>query len=276
MKSASTIKYDPLDWARQKGSRRIIMQEMEAALRVKTKKRRRRIVATASATAVLVAAAWLIPLVRQTSTIETPAGQRQRIALADGSSAELNAGTELKTDFRYGRRHLQLIKGEGFFTVAHDSAHPFLVETSAGVVRVTGTKFNVRLNSAAQPEVVLLEGSVAMHQVAATPIALKPGEEFAYGQDGPSVRPLTPAELDRFTAWRTGRIVLEGLTLADAAERYSAYTGRKIAVMPAVATLRLGGAGSLDDLPDFLGGLQETFALKVTNLPDGSVHIGPR
>ena len=90
MKPSSAVKYDPLDWAREKGSRSIIMQEMEAALRGKKKKRARKLSAATAVAAVLFVAFWVVPFVRQTSTIQIPAGQRQRaLAVAEGLGGQV-------------------------------------------------------------------------------------------------------------------------------------------------------------------------------------------
>ena len=66
----------------------------------------------------------------------------------------------MHVDFRYGRRFLRLEQGEVFLSVAKDAASPFLVDTPAGRVRVTGTEFNVRVVAGSRLEVTLLEGEV--------------------------------------------------------------------------------------------------------------------
>ena len=61
---------------------------------------------------------WLVPYFRDTQTVTTVAAQRSTLSLQDGTRAELNAQTELFTDFRGGRRLVRLAKGEAFFSVA--------------------------------------------------------------------------------------------------------------------------------------------------------------
>lgn len=247
---------------------------------------------------IAVVAAWVVPMVRDTGTITTAAARRQKVALADGSTLELNAGTDARTDFRYGRRTVRLDRGEAFFSVANDPAHPFLVETSAGTVRVTGTQFNVRLTADHRAEVTLLEGAITVQPSAAAsplsapgsrpsasdpstftsqlstgPLNLTPGQQIRLPESAPVIRTLTAAQSENVVAWRTGRLALDGLTLGEAAARFAAYHGRTIAVAPETAALRLGGSCPLDDLPGFLDFLGEALPVRVLSRADGGFRI---
>jgi transmembrane sensor len=212
------------------------------------------------AAALAVAAFWTVPYFRDTRTVATVVAQRSTLSLPDGSRTDLNAQTSLYTDFRRDRRLVRLEKGEAWFSVAKDEAHPFVVETPGGTVRVTGTQFNVRLAANGRPEVTLLEGAVAFENAAAR-MRLTPGQQISADGD---LRQLAADELDNVTAWREGRIVLNGLTLAEAVERFAIFHGKTITVVPEIASLRLGGSHSLDDLPGFFEALSdERFALRV-------------
>ena len=270
----------PLDWARAAGKVDVIRQVLEAKL--KRRRRRRQTAAGAAATLIAIAVAvWAVPYIQKTDTVATDAAQRQTLALADGSVADLNARTSLHTDFRYGRRTVRLDRGEAFFSVAKDPAHPFLVETPEGTVRVTGTKFNVRLADASHIEVTLMEGSVRFAgpapgpgNAAATPLA--PGQQLAATSDGVKLRTLTLAELANVQSWRSGRLALDELTLGEAVARFAAYHDREIQVAPAVAALRLGGSCPLDDLPGFLEFLEQAFPVRIQTQADGTMHVLPR
>jgi len=212
------------------------------------------------AAAAAIVAFWIVPYFRDTQTVATVAAQRSTLSLPDGSRTDLNAQTAIYTDFRHGRRFVRLEKGEAWFSVAKDKVHPFAVETPGGTVRVTGTQFNVRLAAGGHPEVTLLEGSVAFENAAAR-LQLSPGEQIS--PDG-EVRRLSAAEIDNVTAWREGRIVLNGLTLGEAAARFAAYHGKTISVAPELAAVQMGGSYALDDLPGFFDALSdERFALRV-------------
>ncbi len=276
-----------LDWPFHAGVVDQVIAQVEVKVKRRRSRRRRLITGGAAVLAFAGALLWAVPYVRDTATVETVAARRQTLALADGSQADLNARTSLRTDFRYGRRIVRLDRGEAFFAVARDPAHPFLVETPAGTVRVTGTKFNVRLADTGATEVTLLEGSVTVDLApspqspapSAQPPApssqpLAPGQQFDTAHA--VVRDLTPVALENVTAWRTGRLALDGLTLAEAAERLSAYHGRSIQVAPAVATLHPGGSLLLEDLATALEALSATLPIQSIPMADGSYRIVPK
>lgn len=212
------------------------------------------------AAAVALAALWVVPYFRDTRTVATVAAQRSLLSLPDGSHADLNAQTALYTDFRHDRRFVRLEKGEAFFSIAKDAAHPFVVETPDGTVRVTGTAFNVRLVAGAVPEVTLIEGSVTFEK-SSLRVQLTPNQQLS--ADG-ELRQLSAGELATVVAWREGRIVLNQLTLAEAAARFAAFHGKKISVVPELAEVRVGGSYALDNLQGFFDALSdETLALRV-------------
>ncbi|MES2693146.1 MAG: FecR domain-containing protein [Verrucomicrobiota bacterium] len=263
----------PLDWPFDTG----VVDRVLGRLAEKVQKKRRRNLRTAAgastAALALLVAFWLVPLVRDTSTIHTAAARPQVVVLPDGSRAELNAQTHLRTDFRYGRRHLRLERGEALFSVAKDADHPFLVETPHGTVRVLGTIFDVRLAGDTHPDVTLLRGSIVFEALDGTTIRLSPGQQLSGASH--RVRNLSLAELENLTTWRQGRLVLDGLTLAEAASRLAQFHGTSIVVAPEIANLRPGGTVPLGSLKKILEALQEALPVRVEQAGD-SIHIVAR
>lgn len=262
-----------LDWPYHAG---VVDQVLEkVAAKVKRRQaRRRRIAATATAlTLVALAAFWGVPYFRSTSSVMTAAAHRRSLDLADGSHADLNARTRVRTDFRYGRRVVYLDQGEAFFSVAKDAKHPFLVETSAGTVRVTGTQFNVRVAADQRAEVTLLEGAVLVRRPDFEAIKLSPGQQLSLNAGKPEVHTLVAADLENVMAWRQGRLGLDGLSLAEAIGRLATYHGKVIAVAPDVAGLRPGGSVSLDNLAGALDALEDTLPIRVVPGADGSCRL---
>lgn len=74
--------------------------------------------------------------------------------LTDGTKVTLNAYTRIEypKKFKSSKREVTLISGEAFFNVSHDAEKPFIVYTDNTIIRVLGTKFNVR-SLAGQPEI---------------------------------------------------------------------------------------------------------------------------
>jgi transmembrane sensor len=263
---------DPIDWPRESG----LGAELRAAVgeRVRQKKRRRRTLqkSAAAGLALLGFLFWAIPYAADVEDFSTATAQRTQLALSDGSIAELNAGTTLETDFRYRRRLVRLTQGEAFFDVAKDPEHPFVVHTPHERIEVTGTSFNVRLDSDGHAAVTLLEGRILVHDGPAA-TALSPGQQRLPSGD---TRPLSERELASVTAWRSGLIILSDLTLGEAAARYCDFHGCTISVDPSVSELRLGGALPLDKLSGFFDSLEEALPLTVTRRGNNSYHIGKR
>ena len=113
----------------------------------------------------------------QNNTLSTSRGETYQLRLPDGSLVWLNAASSLKYStklIKNGLRTVQLT-GEGYFQVAKDKNHPFIVETAGQKIEVLGTHFNV--NSYNQViRTTLLEGRVSI----STPhhkAILNPGEQ---------------------------------------------------------------------------------------------------
>jgi transmembrane sensor len=94
-------------------------------------------------------------------TLSTPRGGKYSVRLPDGTRVWLNAASTLHypTSFTGAANREVELKGEAYFEVAKDAAHPFRVrvDDKAGV-EVLGTQFNV--NAYAEARVVLVEGKV--------------------------------------------------------------------------------------------------------------------
>lgn len=100
-------------------------------------------------------------LSHHTQELFVPAGQRAKIKLPDGSIAWLNANSHLTYPSVFGKERRVILSGEGFFSVAKDKKHPFIVSTNKLDIQALGTKFNVyNYPSRLESRVFLLEGSV--------------------------------------------------------------------------------------------------------------------
>src|SRR4051812_39545665 len=150
---------------------RLVLPAMAAAGRLPAPRRASRlrpVLAWGSAIAAVLAVG-IFWLVQRPVTFATGAAQREVVVLADGARGELNARTTLHVSMRGAERHVRLEAGEVFLTVARDAARPFVVETAAGQVRVTGTIFNVRTSAPDDMAVLLVEGGVEATPAGGTP-----------------------------------------------------------------------------------------------------------
>ena len=97
--------------------------------------------------------------------IKIPYGKTFHIALSDGTTVYMNAGSSLKFPVQFIKGHNRevTLEGEAFFEVTKDKKHPFVVKTRGVDVRVLGTKFNVSsYKEDAEINTVLVEGSVSL------------------------------------------------------------------------------------------------------------------
>lgn len=236
--------------------------------------------AAAAAIAVMVQPAPLTPT--KFENLATAAGQRQSFTLPDGTRVQLNAQTSLAMDNSGAQRRVQLANGEAFFEVSKDLSRPFIVETPAGSVRVTGTQFNVHSEAGFPFEVTVLEGSVQVRPSMATgvnpsaPFNLGPGDQLSADATGVAVQTLARNVLENVLAWRQGQAVFDGTPLREALARFARYHGRGITTTTEAGNLRVGGRFSLDDLDGFFAALEEILPVQVSRDLSGTVQVGLR
>lgn len=236
--------------------------------------------ATAAAAALAVAF-WVGRGEARQGTFVTAQAERQEQVLPDGTRLQLNARTSVRVELTATERRVHLAGGEAFFAVAKDASRPFFVVTPAGAVRVTGTQFNVRTETAGDLEVTVSEGSVQVRPANAerevAPYALKAGDRLTANAKGVDVQALTVSALENTLAWREGRMVFEqGVRLAEAAERFARYHGIGIRIEGTARELLVGGTFALDDLQGFLNSQAAMYPVTVSQEPSGNWVIAPK
>lgn len=202
----------------------------------------------------------------------------ERLALPDGSRAELRDGTALVVEYSETERRVRLKGGEAHFSVWKDPARPFVVEAGGVAVRAVGTAFVVRLG-AKEVEVLVTEGRVDVSAgPAARPSAaggvevptVSAGEratvarsaEPAAVPDRPVIAPVTSDEIRRELAWQTPRLEFEETPLADAVAEFNRLNRQQLALAdPKLGALRIGGTFRPDNVEGFVRLLAETHGL---------------
>lgn len=168
-----------------------------------------------------------------------PRGGRYAITLPDGTRVWLNADSRLTypASFHGAKREVELV-GEGYFEVAHDKDHPFVVNVRDAAVNVLGTRFNIRAYDDLPLETALLEGSVAFSRGAASHI-LKPGEQAVAGIDGSFA--VVPANLEKVTAWQKGYFYFEDTPIRDIMEELARWYDAEVDFAGDFDDLAFGG-----------------------------------
>ena len=101
-------------------------------------------------------------------TVVVPEGKDMKLILADGTQVWLNANSRLiyPTAFKGKNREVEL-QGEGYFKVAHDAHHPFIVKAGDMQTCVLGTEFNVNAFDQNHPHVTLVVREASINFVIA-------------------------------------------------------------------------------------------------------------
>ncbi|PYC15863.1 peptide ABC transporter substrate-binding protein [Pseudomonas jessenii] len=205
----------------------------------------------------------------------TALGERKHVALPDGSVIDLNSRSRLQVRFEQDRRLIELAEGEAMFSVAHDTARPFVVETGNGKVTVTGTRFDVR-RDIAQTRVAVEQGTVKVQGRDAADdqfINLTAGLGTSVDAQGKVAAAYTvnPAEL---TAWRGGKLVFNNASLSEVVAEVSRYREKPLTVANStVASLRLTSVFKSDNTDALLKALPSILPVAVRTLADGSQEI---
>jgi transmembrane sensor len=110
-------------------------------------------------------------------TYVTAIGEQRSIALADGSTVELNSRSKIKVRYSEHERAVELLEGQALFHVAKNHARPFVVSADGTRVRAVGTQFDVYRKHTGTL-VTVVEGQVA---ILTTPAAPEPGTPFSTG-----------------------------------------------------------------------------------------------
>jgi transmembrane sensor len=171
----------------------------------------------------------------------TQIAEIRELTLEDGSVVTLGAKSKIQTEFTATRRQVTLLDGEAFFEVAKDPNRPFFVAAQDTLVRVVGTKFDVK-RSADIVHVSVLEGVVEV---------MKPNniEETVSSADTSDIDKQVLTAGERVSAarrvalpqarqveqvepgsWRQGRLAYEDASLAEIVADLNRYYERPVRI----------------------------------------------
>jgi len=215
--------------------------------------------------AALFAALYWAPAPQQ--SYATAIGERRTLALADGSRLTLNTGTRVRTSIEAGKRNVWLDSGEAYFDIAHDAAHPFVVQAGASRVTVLGTRFAVRRENEVV-KVAVLEGRVRVEQ-AGQQVVLGANDTAQADSRRLAMSSKTPVQVAQQLGWRAGRLVIDQLTLEQAAQEFNRYNRRQLVIAdPALSGMVIGGSFAPENVDGFARLLQQGFGLRVESRDD--------
>jgi len=251
----------------------------------------------AAAAAVLILGVGAVILTARRPGLQvmsTAVGQQRHVTLADGSRLTLNTDTLLAVRLTPQRRDIYLRRGEAHFDVVHDAARPFFVHAGDAVISDVGTRFEVRLESERDIDVLVDQGEVEVRGLAAAAgpaargsgagggnadwvRALSAGEQLLITGPHLAITSVSPRQIADDLAWREGAVVFEGAPLSQALAEVGRYTRAHVVLAePQVASLRISGRFRTNDVAGFFRALQAALPVRVRQPKPGVFYIEPR
>lgn len=151
--------------------------------------------------------------------IRSTTGMVTAVTLPDNTCVWLNSDSYLRYPARFGRERRVTLYGEGYFNVAKDPAHKFVVEARSTEIEVYGTEFNVEAYEGDYIRTTLVSGRVGVsyedvnhrRQI----LRMMPDQQAIYNART-GVMYLNEADVTCNTSWKEGKIVLHNTSLEDA------------------------------------------------------------
>jgi transmembrane sensor len=204
-----------------------------------------------------------------TMNYETPLGGHEQVALADGSTIELNTATLVRAAVTGNEREVWLEKGEVFFSIRH-LAVPFVVHAGPRVVTVLGTKFSV-WRDGDKVRVAVTEGRVLVsdsnRQEPAPTATIARGDMLQAEAESTLVMQDSEAKVERSLSWREGMLQFDQTPLVQAAQEFNRYNRRKLVVTGQAATIPIGGSFKTGNAEAFARLLHDAYGLQVEKTP---------
>ncbi|MHC6224076.1 DUF4880 domain-containing protein [Pseudomonas sp. X10] len=202
--------------------------------------------------------------------ISTGTGQRQRIALQDGSQLTMNAESAADVRFDDQWRLLKWRGGEGLIEIAGDS-RPFRVQTRAGSISAQVSRLLLH-ERGASCRVSALSAELELINQQGDGLLLQAGQSvtfdrFRFG----AVQALSSTE----GAWVDGLLEVRDSPLAEVIDALRPYRRGVLRVDPDIAGLRVSGLFRLDDSDIVLEALSRTLPIRVTRHSDYWVMLSP-
>lgn len=252
---------------------------------VAPRQHRYRLIALAASIVLLVGvAAWLAIGYSQIQVLDTAIGEQRHITLADGSQLYLAPNSSVSTRFTLTRRDVRLEGGQAFFAVTHSTLRPFIVHAGSLTVTAVGTAFDVRIGPIGTV-VTVGEGRVNVAQgrdvAGGRPGTFAETVHLSVGQRGTfsgSAQPLSVASVDPGAAgsWRDGKLQFLGEPLEDVVAAINRYNATRIVVAPAFQQTRFTGTVSAANFRDWLGALEQIYAVEVVDQGANGILIRAR
>lgn len=167
------------------------------------------------------------------------------------------SGAAVPTESNGCVRRVDLLRGEAFFDVAHDSRRSFRVFSGRTIGRAVGTQFDVR-ESGEGVVMLVAEGRVEVSapqfkgNAAKVEVPAGQGIWLPSSSTAGSVRSLDDKDEAEALAWLQQSAVFAGVPLSEVIQHFNGYDRRKFGIDDqSTRDVRPGGTFSLRETEDF-------------------------
>lgn len=225
---------------------------------------------------------WQLPGFEQDYAVAR--GQRQNVALPDGSVMHLDAQSRSRVSLYRDRREVHLAEGQAMFSVTPDRDRPFQVLAGSARVTVVGTRFSVRVEplgaDAGTVRVAVEEGQV---QVQGRPVLaghartetadLRAGQAVVVAADG-GVSAVAAVSPENIAPWRQGMLRFDSTPLAAVLQEMERYGPTGLVLDdPALGALPVGGSYRIGRVDEFASVLPRILPVRLAAGADGKTRI---
>jgi len=217
----------------------------------------------------------------------TALGERREVLFEDGSVANMNTNSLLAVNFTDKQRSIQLLKGEAYFQVAHESDRPFLVYSERGLVRAVGTAFSVRMKGQ-KLEVIVTEGRVEIASVTPDESVManeiKPNQFLAVLDAGYTaefdndvvelIKTIDLESISRKLSWQNDMLEFKGESLDEVITEINRYTDKTIVIADAkIRNIRIGGYFKTGEIEALLAVLESGFPIEIQRVDTKTIYL---
>lgn len=207
--------------------------------------------------------------------VRTTTGERKKVVLADSTVIWMGPESELSYPSEFDP-HTRVIgfKGEAFFEVKHDEAHPFVIHSDSMNTRVLGTKFNLTTGRLGA-EVTLVSGRVEI-DAAQQHIVLHPKQTAVFNMAKHQLKNIAAPDADDLLARKEGRYIYKGVPFQKVLSQLSKMYDEKIMVDGDMEDLHFYGTfDESQSIDKVLAIIAISIDAKVIHQQDGQYKLVP-
>jgi len=161
--------------------------------------------------------------------------QKMEVTLSDGTRITLDAGSILRYPEVFNAQTRQIyLNGEGYFDVTPNPDLPFIIKTNNAMIRVLGTKFNVRAwqrNRNPRVTVAVLEGNVSLRAEnqphASEKVIISAGQVSELIPNEAPTLP-RPADIQKYISWMEREMHFENAPLGEVLDQLERWYNQEI------------------------------------------------